>query len=406
MGKFGGIVEFDFESDALAPTPRLQDSPTPRLQDSKTPRLPPPMKSDILLVGQTPPPFHGQSVVTGMLFDHDWGDLEVVRLRMAYSDSIDDVGKAGIGKVLHLLSLIFQTWMMVVTKRPKILYYLPASPNMAPVVRDFLYLASVRWLFSKTVFHYHAGGLDDYIREKKCLRRFVKWVYNGADCSIDVNVTEPASGEYFKAKQNIVVMNGLDVGAAKRQRGDDGVFQILYLGLLCEPKGVIGLVDTARQLKKSKLDCQFVMVGGWESEAFKAEFTTLVHQAGVAEMFDFRGVQNGEAKWQMYADADSFIFPTHHPTETFGLVLIEAMAFGLPIITTRWRGVPHVVGDSGCATLCDINAPDQYADALEEIFKNPDKKQQMGEAALKHYKAHYTREKFVGAMEEALRAVL
>ena len=61
--------------------------------------------SDILLVGQTPPPYHGQAVVTGMLFDHGWGDLKVERLRMAYSDSIDSVGKAGPGKVLHLLSL-------------------------------------------------------------------------------------------------------------------------------------------------------------------------------------------------------------------------------------------------------------------------------------------------------------
>ncbi len=81
------------------------------------------MKSDILLVGQTPPPFHGQSVVTGMLFDHDWGNLKVERLRMAYSDSIDAVGKAGIGKVLHLFSLIFQTWTIALSKRPKVLYY-------------------------------------------------------------------------------------------------------------------------------------------------------------------------------------------------------------------------------------------------------------------------------------------
>ena len=363
-------------------------------------------KSDILLVGQTPPPFHGQSVVTGMLFDHDWGDLNVERLRMAYSDSVDDVGKAGIGKVLHLLSLIWQTWMIVLRKRPKVLYYLPASPNLAPVVRDFLYLAAVRWLFPKTVFHYHAGGLDDYICDCKWLRRLVKWVYNGADCSIDVNVTVPPSGEYFKAKKNVVVMNGLDVGEAQRQRKDDDVFQILYLGLMCEPKGVVGLVETARRLRDAGCSCKFVMVGGWESDDFRRELERSIEKTGVGAMFDFRGVQNGASKWQAYANADVFLFPTHHPTETFGLVLIEAMAFALPIVTTRWRGVPHVVGDDGCATLCDINAPDQYAAALEEILKNPDKRQKMGEAARKHYEVHYTRAKFVGAMEEALRAVL
>ena len=64
--------------------------------------------SDILIVGQTPPPYHGQAVVTAMLFDHDWGDLKVERLRMSYSDSIDAVGKLAPGKLLHLLSLILK----------------------------------------------------------------------------------------------------------------------------------------------------------------------------------------------------------------------------------------------------------------------------------------------------------
>jgi len=362
--------------------------------------------SDILLVGQTPPPFHGQSVVTGMLFDHDWGDLKVERLRMAYSDSIDAVGRAGIGKALHLLTLIFQTWKIVLSKRPKVLYYLPASPNMTPVLRDFVYLVSVRWLFPKTVFHYHAGGLDEFIREKEWLRRLVKWVYDGADCSIDVNMTEPPSGEYFSAKKNVVVMNGLDVGEAKRQRDPDDVFRVLYLGLLCEPKGVMELVETAKWLKEAGCDFEFVMVGGGESEEFKFQLEEAIEKGGVSEMFQFRGVLRGDEKWQAYADADVFVFPTHHPTETFGLVLIEAMAFGLPVVTTRWRGVPHVVGGVGCAILCETKSPQQYADALGEILKNSDQRQKMGMAAQRHYKAHYTREKFVGAMEGTLRAVL
>ena len=364
------------------------------------------MKSDILLVGQTPPPFHGQSVVTGMLFDHDWGDLAVERLRMAYSDSIDDIGKAGVGKVLHLLSLIWQTWMIVLKKRPTVLYYLPASPNLAPVVRDFLYLASVRWLFSKTVFHYHAGGLDQWIASKKWIKFFLKWVYSGVDCSIDVNITKPASGEYFNAKKNAVVMNGLDVGVASRKRSREDTFQILYLGLLCEPKGVMELVDTASRLKKSGCECEFVMVGGWESDAFQSELESAIARAEVSEMFLFKGILKGDSKWQAYADADAFIFPTHHPTETFGLVLIEAMAFALPIITTRWRGVPHVIGESGCATLCDTHSPDQYAEAIADLVKFPDKRKQMGKAARKHYEANFTREKFLGKMEDVFREVL
>lgn len=47
----------------------------------------------LLLVGQTPPPWHGQAVGTNLLFDHDWGMREVTTLRMAYSDEMHSVGR-------------------------------------------------------------------------------------------------------------------------------------------------------------------------------------------------------------------------------------------------------------------------------------------------------------------------
>jgi glycosyltransferase involved in cell wall biosynthesis len=88
------------------------------------------------------------------------------------------------------------------------------------------------------------------------------------------------------------------------------------------------------------------------------------------------------------------------------LVIIEAMAFGLPVISTTWRGIPQLIGDSGAAILCDINAPDQYANSISDILNDSNKRQQMGKAARQYYQLHYTREKFVRAMEEAFQTVV
>jgi len=82
------------------------------------------------------------------------------------------------------------------------------------------------------------------------------------------------------------------------------------------------------------------------------------------------------------------------------------MAFGLPIVSTTWRGIPQLVGNSGAAILYDINSPEQYADAIEDVLKNSDRRQQMIESARKHYENNYTRKKFVGAMEAVFRSVL
>ena len=363
-------------------------------------------RCDILLVGQTPPPFHGQAVVTGILFDHDWGDLKVKRLRMAFSDDMESVGEASWVKVWRLVILVMNTWKVVLTSRPRILYYLPASPNMNPVVRDVIYLACVRWLFPKTVFHYHAGGLDDFYRGKKWLRCITKWVYNGADISIDVNVTEPPSGQYFDAKRNVVVMNGLGVGEAQRKRAQTAEFQLLYVGLLCKQKGVQELVETAKLIRDAGCSCEIVLVGGWDSVEFKDEFMALAVDAGVDDMFTYSGIKKGDDKWQAYADADAFIFPTKHPTETFGLVLIEAMAFALPIVTTRWRGIPHVVGDGGSAVVCEAGNTREYAAALCGIIAAEDTRLEMGKASKLRYDENFTKERFLQGMKKVFDDLL
>lgn len=363
-------------------------------------------RSDILLVGQTPPPFHGQAVVTGMLFDHDWKGLKVERLRMAFSDDMASVGEASWMKIWRLLVLVLKTWKVVFVHRPVILYYLPASPNMTPVIRDVIYLSLVRWMFPRTIFHYHAGGLDQFYSEKKWLRRLTQWVYMRADCSVDVNVTTPPSGEAFAARRNEVVMNGLDVGSACKKRRDESKLQVLYLGLLCEDKGVLEMVETARHLQGWGGAVEFVMVGAWESESFRACFETAASEAGVSDMFCFLGVQQGEAKWQAYADADVFIFPSHHPTETFGLVLIEAMAFGLPVITNRWRGIPHVVGEYEGAILCDPRSPMQYAEAIRGLSHDANRRKGLGRMSKERYMKHFTRGEFLKGMERVFGDVL
>lgn len=362
-------------------------------------------KSDILLVGQTPPPYHGQAVMTAMLYDYEWDDLKVEKIRMGFSDEVSSVGKASIGKVFHLISLIFQTWFVVFRKSPKVLYYLPASPNLTPVIRDFIYLASVRWLFPKTVFHYHAGGLDQYIEGKSWLKKLTKWVYNGADVSIDVNVTNPPSGEYFHAKKNVVVMNGLDVKSMVVDRGE-GRFKVISVGLLCEEKGSLELVKTAQKLKQQGHDCIWHVVGGWESEVFKEEMMKLIDELEVSDQIKFLGVLNGDSKWEAYAEADGFVFLSHHPTETFGLVLIEAMGMGLPIITTKWRGIPHVVGESNAAILCDIKSPDQFSSAIAELISAPDQQSIMSENAVKYYQEHFTRAKFIESIESEFKKLV
>ena len=66
-------------------------------------------KTSIVIVGQTPPPWHGQAVATAMLFEHRWHDLDVACDRMAYSDEMERIGKVDLRKIRLLWQLVSVT---------------------------------------------------------------------------------------------------------------------------------------------------------------------------------------------------------------------------------------------------------------------------------------------------------
>jgi glycosyltransferase involved in cell wall biosynthesis len=359
-----------------------------------------------LILGQTPPPFHGQAVVTGMLFEHAWSELDVTCVRMSYSDSISSVGRFRLSKVWHLFSLIWKTWKVAATKSVDVLYYPAASANSTPVVRDIIYLLAVRWCFKKVIYHYHAGGLPEFFESRPLLKAIAKLAYGRPDVGIDVAETVPPTGAVFGAKNNVVVPNGVAVELAERELPRDAVFRALFVGILSEGKGLLDLIETARILMMQKVDFEFMVVGDWADDGFMKLTLARVEEYELDKYVTFTGPLFGERKWQAYANADCLFFPSHYEAETFGMVLVEAMAFGLPIVTTLWRGIPKVLGNSGCGYLCDINAPEQYAEKLTLLIDDPALREAMGSKGRIRYEEEFTKQKFLERMEDVFLEVV
>ena len=79
----------------------------------------------------------------------------------------------------------------------------------------------------------------------------------------------------------------------------------------------------------------------------------------------FLGTRTGTRQGRCFLDSDVFCYPTHFESETFGLVLLEAMQFELPIVATRWRGVPSSVEDGENGFLVPVRDPPRWPTRLE-----------------------------------------
>jgi len=156
---------------------------------------------------------------------------------------------------------------------------------------------------------------------------------------------------------------------ARRNRASEDRDQILgFVGRLSVEKNVALLARIHHELEQlGHRSFRFLIVGHGKEETWLRE---RLPRAG------FAGVLQGEALAQAYANMDLFVFPSH--TDTFGNVVLEALASGVPAIVTPDGGPKTIVRDGETGRI----VPDEdFADAISAILHDPANHAQMREAA-------------------------
>ena len=361
---------------------------------------------NVLLVGQTPPPVNGQTTMIQELLDGKYQGIRLHHVRMTFSRTIGEVGTFQVRKMLMLLT----TWAQIVAARWKsrasILYFPPAGPTLIPVIRDIFLLTTTRWMFRFTVFHFHAAGLHEiYPQLPRILRPLYNLAYRNADLAIFTAKSSSAAGVALGAKAISIVPNGIPDTAP-----DEISFRtlktecpsILFMGILCEGKGLLTLIEACALLRKAGISFRVVCAGTFDVGTSRKDVDELLAKHGLTQHFEFPGVIRGAAKRQAFIDADIFCFPSHYFAESSPVVLIEAMSFHLPIVTTNWRGIPDMVGSSGGAFLVEPKQPELVAEALALLLKDPELRTNMGRKNRAWFCDHGTIERHREQIELAL----
>jgi glycosyltransferase involved in cell wall biosynthesis len=119
----------------------------------------------------------------------------------------------------------------------------------------------------------------------------------------------------------------------------------------------------------------------------------------------FLGVLSGEEKFTRFAACDLFCFPSFYEAETFGLVLLEAMQFAKPVISTHWRGIPSVVADGRSGFLVPIQQPKAVAEKIMALACDKELRHTMGLEGRRIFEREFTLKAFHRTMEQELIGV-
>ncbi len=139
---------------------------------------------------------------------------------------------------------------------------------------------------------------------------------------------------------------------------------ILFVGQPIPRKGPEYLVQAMKQVIKKFPNVKCVFVGYKKNN----EIENLCHKLGLDKNIEFIGFLDEQEKIDAYKSADVFVLPTLY--EGFGIVFIEAMASGCPIITTNVAGIPEIVENNKNGLLVEPKNPDKLANAIIKILSN------------------------------------
>lgn len=356
----------------------------------------------IIVVGQTPPPYGGQALMIEYMLQHTYSNIELLHVRMCFSKEMNQRGKISFYKITHLLSIILRIYKLKIKDNPNVLYYPPSNSPKVSIYRDVIILLFTRFLFKKTIFHFHAAGISEELPFLNPLLRKISYLcFSRPDFAITSSRYNPKDAEFLKAKNILILPLGIpDVAGNFLKKYNEKVLSILFVGLLNSTKGEEYILEAISILKNKGKNVLFQFAGKFENEKYKSYFFDKAKKLGVTENINYLGIITGNNKHEIFKASDIFCFPSFFVSESFGIVLLEAMQYQMPIIGSKWRGIQSIISENENGFLIDIKNSNQIANAIEFFIDNNEKLRIFGAESRRLFEEKFTLEKYLTKLED------
>lgn len=358
----------------------------------------------ILFIVPLPPPVHGSAMVSQQIRDsrviNDVFRCDYVNL--STSRRMDEIGKHSVVKLWRMASAFIKTFWLLLTRRYA-LCYLATTCHGGGFLKDAPFVLLCKLFGRKIIIHQHNKGMAADV-DRWPYRWLLPLVYKNAKVILLSWLLYPDI-EKVVSKENVVVCpNGIKVNnTVLSTKEENTVPHFLFLSNLIESKGVFVLLDALEILARKGLPFYCDFVGGETKEIDGERFTVEVNRRNLGRQVIYHGRKYGAEKEAFFEQSDIFVFPTYYGNECFPLVLLEAMAHQLPIVTTNEGGIPDVVQDGVNGIICPRQDAQAVAAALERLANDSALCRQMGAAGRKLLLEKFTEEVFLERMRGILK---
>jgi glycosyltransferase involved in cell wall biosynthesis len=314
----------------------------------------------------------------------------------------------------NVVNLFYFVWQFagwciaVICRKPRIAHY--AISSGWAMEKGLAFMKVARMFGVRTLAHFHDGAfIDKWNQLPVWRRRFAHRQLRQLDglvlasrwWSDEVQKHIPLPNTKF-----FVVNNPIEPGFEQRalqmtiERTGN---MILALGVMGRAKGVLDLVEAASLIARENCDFTLEIVGAEREPGVMKETCDFIANHSLGDFTKVTAGVDNEEKTKLFAKASILVLPSHY--ENFPLVLVEAAAAGLAIVTTPVGAVPEFFADEVSALFVEPKKPRQLADALARLIRNPDERLRLGAAAREMFTTRLSRGEIMNSLGEVYAEV-
>jgi glycosyltransferase involved in cell wall biosynthesis len=221
-------------------------------------------------------------------------------------------------------------------------------------------------------------------------------------------VEREAYESFCSYKRLAVIPNAIDVRpySVREKSWSSGAVKLVYIGRLISDKGVSETLDALESLlhrHSGRLHkCRFLIAGsGPADEALRKRANSAILSGHV----EFIGPIFGEEKIEFWRQADIFVFPTYH-REGLPYTVLESLASGTPLITTRAGNIPDAIEHGTHGLLVEPRNSDAVAQAIDQLLSDPSRLRQMSTNCRATARDRFTVDRLAGDLSALYRDTL
>lgn len=249
-----------------------------------------------------------------------------------------------IGKVLLFVTSVLKTFYYCVFRQIDVIHIHTA--NYIDFYRNSV-LIYIGKLFNKRVLlHIHGSLFNEFYNTHPC---FVASVCRSADALVTVSSTFVKMLRRYGLNEHIYCLpNCVEFPELYRTEQHHNKLRLVFVGRINEVKGIYDVLECLHKYKEQLQDKVELHIGGIGDEE---RFLKMMTDYNLSSMIVQHGWVVGKEKEDLFCSSDVFIHPSHF--ESFGIAILEAMSYGLPVITTLIGGIPDFFEDkkSGVAVV-------------------------------------------------------